>query len=233
MKLLPRGQLPTLQLYLTVNSLQTCSLASAFCTIYSVSGRTSLYCSSREFLVHPPSGLSSVISSSGQSYLTSLNRVKNFILPEWLFHLVYLCNNLLQNLVVKITVYYIPGFRAICTRHSRVACPCLSWKAWWWGWDHPMTCSLTWLAVDGKGQTSVGWNSGASLASFSISLLFPHIATSRCLDFLQGGSGLQRCTERERESQEEAVLFIWSSSLGSHIASLLPYCVLQSSHEPT
>lgn len=166
------------------------------------------------FIVHPilfmhlPSGLSSNVSSSGQSYLTSLNRVKNSILAEWLFHSVYLCNNLLQNLVVKITVYYIPGFRGICTRHSGVACPCLSWKAWWWGWDHLMTCSLTWLVVDGKGQTSVGWNSGVSLASFSISLLFPHIATSRWLDFLQGGSGLQRCTEREREPGRSCILYM-------------------------
>lgn len=73
-----------------------------------------------------------------------------------------------------------------------------------------MACSLIWLVVNGKGQTSVWWNSGASLESFSISLLFPHIATSRWLDFFQGGSGLQRCTERERERerQEEAVFFI-------------------------
>ena len=79
---------------------------------------------------------------------------------------------------------------------------------------------------------------GVPWTSLSVSRLFPHIAASRWLKFFQGGSGLKRCTEAEKErggageNQERAVVFMWPS-LGSHIASLLPYCIWQSSHEPT
>ena len=91
-----------------------------------------------------------------------------------------------------------------------------------------------------------GGIAGDPWASLSISRLFPHIAASRWLKFFQGGSGLKRRTEREgerggerererereRENQERVVFFI-RPSLGSHIASLLPYCIWQSSHELT
>ena len=41
---------------------------------------------------------------------------------------------------------------------------------------------------------------GVPWASLSISQLFPHIVAS-LLKFFQGGSGLKRCTEREREKE--------------------------------
>ena len=43
---------------------------------------------------------------------------------------------------------------------------------------------------------------GVPWASLSISQLFPHIVAS-LLKFFQGGSGLKRCTERERERKRE------------------------------
>lgn len=162
------------------------------------------------FIVHPenslcipPSELSSNISCSGQPSLTSLNGVKNFMLPE--FHLVFLCNNLLQNRVVKITVYYVPGFCGICTWHGRVSCPYLSWKSWQQDWDHLMTGSFTWLVVDGRDQSYGGWNSGGSLdISFCISVVSPYCSFKVTEVFPRWfrAQKVYRERERERENQE-------------------------------
>lgn len=93
-------------------------------------------------------------------YLTSLNRVKNFMFPESLFQLLYLCNNLPKSLVIKITTDYVRGFCG-----SRI-------RTWYRrdGWTLPQpedlkpeleSSDILFTHLAGKGQTSEGWIAGA------------------------------------------------------------------------
>ena len=77
-----------------------------------------------------------------------------------------------------------------------------------------MTGSFTWLVVDGRDQSYEGWNSGGSLdISFCISVVSPY-CSFKVTEVFQGGSGLKRCTEAEKEkggageNQERAVVFM-------------------------
>lgn len=73
-----------------------------------------------------------------------------------------------------------------------------------------MTGSFTWQVVDGGISHIEGGIVGVPWASLSISQLFPHIVASRLLKFFQGGSGLKRCTERERKREpgESCILYM-------------------------
>ena len=67
--------------------------------------------------------------------------------------------------------------------------------------------------------------------SFKVTEVFPRWFRAQKA-YRERGRERGRERERERENQERVVFFI-RPSLGSHIASLLPYCIWQSSHEPT
>lgn len=164
--------------------------------------------------------------------LTLLNRVKNFMLPE--FHLVFL--------VFQSTP-------KLSGENYRLSCPWIPWNLYT-AWQGVLSLHQLEVLTAGLGSSDDwfihlvgGWwgdqsyggrNSGGSWGiPFYISVVSPYCSfITEVFPRWFRAQKVYRERERERENQERAVFFI-RPSLGRHIASLLPYCIWQSSHEPT